>query len=154
MTGNPNGLSPTPSNWPNNPNWPVEKVSWNDAQRFFERLNSLEQDAGRLPDGAYYTLPTDAEWEYACRAGTTSEYSWGDDVTNSMAKYNSSQPTNVGSYPANPWGFHDMHGNVYEWCGTGGIRAAPGVTLPTPKVPPPAPIKSSVVDRGWIIQIP
>ena len=87
MTGNPNGLSTKPSNWPNYPNRPVEKVSWTDAQIFFTRLNDAERAAGRLPEGAYYALPTDAEWEYACRAGTTSEYSWGDEITTSLANY-------------------------------------------------------------------
>ena len=75
MTGITNSLSPTPSNWPNNPNRPVEQVSWNDAQVFLARLN--EQQSANIPTGWAYVLPTESQWEYACRAGTTTAYSWG-----------------------------------------------------------------------------
>ena len=113
MTGNSDGLSATPSQWPNNPNRPVEKVSYDDIQTFLARLN--EQQAESLPVGWGYVLPTEAQWEYACRAGTTSAYSWGDSINTTDANYNStiSQTINVGSYSANPWGFFDMHGNVW-----------------------------------------
>ena len=70
-------ISATPSNWHGNPNRPVEKVSWEDAQVFLTRLN--EQQAGNLPAGWSYVLPTESQWEYACRAGTTTAYSWGID---------------------------------------------------------------------------
>ena len=123
MTGNTDSLSATPSNWPNNPNRPVEKVSWNDAQVFLARLN--ERFADILPEGFTYQLPTEAEWEYACRAGTTTRYSWGDTITSDDANYNwdgdwdtgadFKQTRDVGQYSANPWGFFDMHGNVLEW---------------------------------------
>jgi sulfatase modifying factor 1 len=117
MTGNSNSLSATPSEWPNNPNRPVEKVSWDDVQIFLTRLNAAEQAAGRLPSGWSYVLPTEAEWEYACRAGTTTAYSWGDDINSSVANYNQNigQTRDIGQYAANPWGFFDMHGNVWEW---------------------------------------
>ena len=115
MTGNTDGLSATPSNWPNNADRPVEKVSWDDIQKFLTRLNA--QEAGNIPAGWAYVLPTEAQWEYACRAGTTTAYSWGDDINSSNANYNSNigQTADVGQYSANPWGFFDMHGNVWEW---------------------------------------
>ena len=115
MTGNSDGLSATPSNWPNNADRPVEKVSWDDIQKFLTRLNA--QEAGNIPAGWAYVLPTEAQWEYACRAGTTTAYSWGVDINSSDANYNSNigQTADVGLYSANPWGFFDMHGNVWEW---------------------------------------
>ena len=76
MTGNPNGISATPSHWGNNPNRPVEMVSWEDAKVFLQRLN--EQEAGNIPMGWAYDLPTEAQWEYACRAGTQTAYYWGE----------------------------------------------------------------------------
>ena len=116
MTGNTDGLSATPSKWPNNADRPVEKVSWDDIQKFLTRLNA--QEAGNIPAGWAYVLPTEAQWEYACRAGTTTAYSWGDSITTSNANYSDSgysQTRDVGLYSANPWGFFDMHGNVWEW---------------------------------------
>jgi formylglycine-generating enzyme required for sulfatase activity len=92
---------------------PVENVSWNDVQVFISRLNEKE--------GTHkYRLPTEAEWEYAARAGTTSAYYFGNDVAN-LGRYawydgNSGGRTHpVGQKQANPWGLHDMHGNVWEW---------------------------------------
>jgi formylglycine-generating enzyme required for sulfatase activity len=117
MTGNTNSLSATPSQYSGNDR-PVEKVSWDDAQIFFTRLNAAEQAAGRLPAGWQYVLPTEAQWEYACRAGATTAYSWGNSIAASNANYSSSgisQTRDVGQYAANPWGFFDMHGNVWEW---------------------------------------
>jgi formylglycine-generating enzyme required for sulfatase activity len=115
MTGNTDSLSPTPSKWPNNPNRPVEKVSWEDAQIFLTRMNA--QQSANIPPGWAYVLPTEAQWEYACRAGTTTMYSWGNDINSSRANYdqNIGQTVNAGQYGANPWGFFDMHGNVWEW---------------------------------------
>ena len=116
MTGNTDSLSATPSQWPNNPNRPVEKVSWADAQIFLTRLNA--QQSANIPFGWAYVLPTESQWEYACRAGTDTTYSWGDSITASKANYSSSglsQTRDVGNYAANPWGFFDMHGNVWEW---------------------------------------
>ena len=125
MTGNTEGLNVKPGSWQNNPNYPVNSVSWNDAQIFLSRLNLMEQTAGRLPNGWKYVLPTEAQWEYACRAGTTTAYSWGNDINSSRANYNwdgahntgsdFKQTRDVGQYAANPWGFFDMHGNVWEW---------------------------------------
>ena len=92
---------------------PVENVSWEDAQRFIEKLNQLEKTKA-------YRLPSEAEWEYACRAGTTTEYSFGDDASK-LGEYawyqdNSSKTTHrVAGKKPNPWGLYDMHGNVWEW---------------------------------------
>ena len=122
MTGNTetdsngNVISATPSQWPNNPNRPVEMVTYDDIQVFLTRLNA--QEADNIPAGWAYVLPTEAQWEYACRAGTTTAYSWGDTITTENANYSDSgysQTRDVGLYDANPWGFFDMHGNVWEW---------------------------------------
>jgi sulfatase modifying factor 1 len=93
---------------------PVEQVSWNDAVEFCDELNKKE----RIPRGWEFALPTEAQWEYACRAGTTTAYSWGDNVTPQLANFKGSglnKTVEVGSYKANPWGLFDMHGNVWEW---------------------------------------
>ena len=115
MTGNTDSLSASPSQWPNNPNRPVEKVSWSDVQIFLIRLNA--QQSANIPAGWAYVLPTESQWEYACRAGTTTAYSWGNTINSANANYSSNigQTSNVGDYAANPWGFFDMHGNVWEW---------------------------------------
>ena len=117
MTGNTDGLSATPSQYGGNPDRPVESVSWDAVQVFLQRLNA--QLASSIPSGWEFALPTEAEWEYACRAGTTSVHSWGNNIDSTLANYsvnnNIGSTTDVGSYAANPWGFFDMHGNVYEW---------------------------------------
>jgi formylglycine-generating enzyme required for sulfatase activity len=92
---------------------PVENVSWNDVQTFISRLNAKEGTNK-------YRLPTEAEWEYAARAGTTSEYSFGNNASQ-LGQYawyddNSGNQTHpVGQKKPNPWGLYDMHGNVWEW---------------------------------------
>ena len=87
MNGNSAGLSADPSQFKGS-NRPVEKASWEDAQIFLSQLNTIEQTAGRLPAGWKYVLPTEAQWEYACRAGSTTAYSWGNDINSSRANYN------------------------------------------------------------------
>jgi sulfatase modifying factor 1 len=99
---------------------PVEMVSWNDAAAFCEELNKKERilHGWKILRGWKFALPTEAQWEYACRAGTTTDYSWGNNITPQFANYGSSglmKTVEVGSYKANPWGFFDMHGNVGEW---------------------------------------
>jgi formylglycine-generating enzyme required for sulfatase activity len=94
---------------------PVETVSWNDAMAFCEALTKKQS----VPNGWKFTLPTEAQWEYACRAGTITNFSWGDDVTPKLANYGESElekTSPVGAYPSHPWGFHDIHGNLGEWC--------------------------------------
>ena len=90
---------------------PVNQISWNDAKEFIKKLNA-KMDGG-------YRLPTEDEWEYACRAGTISEYSFGDYITPKNANYDESnigKPVAVGNYKPNDFGLYDMHGNVWEWC--------------------------------------
>ena len=101
---------------------PVENVSWNDCQDFLKRLNE------RLP-GLDLALPSEAQWEYACRAGTTTPFSFGANITPEQVNYDGNYPyaggkkglyrqetVPVASLPPNPWGLYEMHGNVWEWC--------------------------------------
>ena len=119
------GTNPSEFNATGNGNRPVEKVNWTEAVAFCTQLTTQEQAAGRLPAGWAYVLPTESQWEYACRAGTTTTYSWGNTIASSNANYNwdgtgttgndFKQTRDVGLYSANPSGFFDMHGNVWEW---------------------------------------
>ena len=96
---------------------PVVTVSWSQAVAYCDALTVQEAAAGRLPAGYEYRLPTEAEWEYCCRAGTTTEWSVGDSLNCAQANVGcENQPSAVGSYLPNAWGLHDMHGNVWEWC--------------------------------------
>ena len=101
---------------------PVEQVSWEDAQRFLERLNAVLTDD-------VFRLPTEAEWEYACRAGTTTPFWFGEQITPEQVNYNGNHPyaggrrgvcrsetVPVQALPCNGWGLYQMHGNVWEWC--------------------------------------
>ncbi len=101
---------------------PVETVSWDDVQGFIERLNALLSDPG-------FRLPTEAEWEYACRAGTTTPFGFGEQITSEQVNYDGNRPyaggqrgldrgetVPVKALPCNSWGLYQMHGNVWEWC--------------------------------------
>jgi formylglycine-generating enzyme required for sulfatase activity len=108
---------------------PVESMSWNDVQNFIEELNQIE-------DTNKYSLPTEAEWEYACRAGTTGPFNTGNCISTDQANYDGrsrmmpgcpkgeyrGRTVKVGSFPPNAWGLYDMHGNVWEWCQESWLR--------------------------------
>ncbi|WP_373540635.1 SUMF1/EgtB/PvdO family nonheme iron enzyme [Chamaesiphon sp.] len=87
---------------------PVETVSWHDAVEFCQELSQLT--------ARHYRLPTEAEWEYACRAGTTTAFCFGETICQEVANYRSEETTVVGIFPANAYGLCDMHGNILEWC--------------------------------------
>lgn len=98
-------------------NLPVQNLSWEDAMAFCRRLTEREREAGRLPAGYRYTLPTEAQWEYACRAGTSGEFAGPslDELGWHQANAGGKPHPVAGKRP-NAWGLYDMHGNVYEWC--------------------------------------
>ncbi|WP_446811473.1 formylglycine-generating enzyme family protein [Methylomonas sp. 2BW1-5-20] len=111
-----------PSYFQDSPEHPVEQVSWDDAQRFVETLNAEVS-------GLSAQLPSEAQWEYACRAGTTTPFSFGDNISPEQVNYDGNSPyagakkgvyrektVPVKSLPANPWGLYEMHGNLWEWC--------------------------------------
>ncbi len=107
---------------------PVTNVSWEKAMEFCEELTKMEEEAGNLPEGYKYTLPTEAQWEYACRAGTRTSLNSGENITAEIdecpnldkvgwyGKLRSGTPHPVGKKQPNEWGLYDMHGNVREWC--------------------------------------
>jgi formylglycine-generating enzyme required for sulfatase activity len=143
-------------------NRPVDAVSWIDATNYCGHLTQQEQAAGRLPAGWVYRLPTESEREYACRAGTTTAFHYGNALHGGMANFydyyeydasigdilvsNPAVPwlprmTTVGSYQPNAWGLYDMHGNVWEWCRdwygnypTGSVTDPQGATLGSSRV--------------------
>ena len=116
------GEKNNPSHFKGDLNLPVETVSWDDAQQFIDRLNHGYPDLSAC-------LPTEAQWEYACRAGTTTPFSFGEQITPDQVNYDGNYPyadgkkgqyrqktVPVKSLPPNPWGLYEMHGNVLEWC--------------------------------------
>jgi len=114
---------------------PATYVSWDDAMAFCRTLTQQERKAGRLSDTWEYTLPTEAQWERACRARTETEFSFGDDLSQigdfAWIQVNTSlageqYAHRVGQKRPNPWGLHDMHGNVWEWCRDDWTEKLPG----------------------------
>jgi formylglycine-generating enzyme len=114
------------------PDYPIYYTSHADAEDFCRSLTEAERGAGRLEPGWEYQLPTEAQWEFACRAGTTTATAFGDRLSSTQANFDGSKPFNsaptgpylhettpTGRYPPNDWGLHDMHGNVWEWCRDG-----------------------------------
>jgi len=158
LTGN------NPSYFTGDLNRPVEKVSWNDAVTYCTALTTREQNAGRLLAGYAYRLPTEAEWEYACRAGSTTPFNYGNELRSGMANFDGrheylvgdpyhsntngvhlDRTTAVGSYAPNAWGLYDMHGNVWEWCSDWYGTNYPGGSVSDPRGPISG---TSRVDRG------
>jgi formylglycine-generating enzyme required for sulfatase activity len=124
-------MGSNPSHFPDDEDSPVESVSWFDAMEFCKKLAEKT--------GKPITLPTEAEWEYACRAGTTTDYHTGDgvDALEEAGWYNGNSMEStqtVGNFEPNPWGLHDMHGNVWEWC-LDGMRAYTAEPATDPKGP-------------------
>lgn len=118
--------------------YPVGNVNFGEAEVFCQELTELGRRTGVLPEGWEFRLPTDAQWEYACRAGTTTATHFGDQLSSRQANFKGKpyrgaeqgpsldRATRVGSYPANAWGLHDMHGNIFEWCRDWYHRRLPG----------------------------
>jgi formylglycine-generating enzyme required for sulfatase activity len=122
-------MGSNPSHFKGDLELPVETVTWEEAMEYCRKLTERERGAGRLPERYEYRLPTEAQWEYACRAGTRSATGYGESLSSSQANFNGEHPYNggakgpylgktakVGSYAPNGWGLYDMHGNVWEWC--------------------------------------
>jgi formylglycine-generating enzyme required for sulfatase activity len=117
--------------------YPASCVSREEAVQFCSAVTKSERNGGRLPGDWVYTLPTEAQWEYACRAGTETAYSFGDDAAQLVehgwfdknAKETGEQYAHeVRQFNRNPWGLYDMHGNVWEWCQEFYSEDAPGGT--------------------------
>jgi formylglycine-generating enzyme required for sulfatase activity len=160
-------MGQNPSHFKGSDDLPVERVSWLDAVRFCNKLSEregrkscyrIEGYAVTIAGGDGYRLPTEAEWEYACRAGTTTRFSFGDDE-NALGQYawysaNASRQTHpVGEKPPNGFGLYDMHGNVWEWCWDG---YDPGYYKRSPAVDPPGPgaAPARVLRGGGWIDVP
>lgn len=112
-------MGANPSQFNDDPHKPVEQVSWDEVQDFLRQLRA------RLP-GVDAALPSEAEWEYACRAGSATAYHWGEAIEPEQANYAGEGTRPVKSYRPNDWGLYEMHGNVWEWCADGMRRYEAG----------------------------
>ena len=119
-------------------NFPIYAINFAEAEEFCRKVTETARAAFQLPKNWEFRLPTEAQWEYACRAGTTTATAFGDKLSSQQANfqgkpYNGAEPgpslrraAPVGSYPPNAWGLHDMHGNVFEWCRDWSQEKLPG----------------------------
>lgn len=125
--------------------FPVYWINYAEAEEFCRRMTERARASDELPAGWEFRLPTEAQWEYACRAGTTTAFSFGDILTSREANIGKpydgtpdgtpgTAASKVGSYPANAWGLHDMHGNEFEWCRDWYHATLPGGVDPEMKV--------------------
>jgi formylglycine-generating enzyme required for sulfatase activity len=138
-------IGKNPSHFLGDSNRPVEKVSWYEAMAYCQELTNRERKAGHLPSGYQYRLPTEAEWEYACDAGGTNLFSFGN-TTNEADQFawtmENGEATShpVGQKRPNQWGLYDMHGNVWEWC-SDWFAPYPATALTNPSGPGPSKFK-------------
>lgn len=133
---------PPTAELPEDDDLPVGNVNFAEAERFCRKLTELGWQSGELPREWEFRLPTEAQWEYACRAGTTTATAFGNQLSSRQANfrgrpYNGAEPgpslrraAKVGSYPPNAWGLHDLHGNTFEWCRDWYHRKLPGGSDP------------------------
>jgi formylglycine-generating enzyme required for sulfatase activity len=128
-----NAVMGTKQAWPNGENCPAHGIDWNRAVEFCQKLTEQERAAGRLLADQEYRLPTEAEWEFACRAGTATPGFVEDEALGDYAWYSKNAqeagedyPHEVGLKKPNPWGLHDIYGNVFEWCLDGASVTLPG----------------------------
>ena len=131
-------------------NLPLQNVTWDEAMEFCRTLTERERQADRLPADHIYALPTEAQWEYACRAGTTGAFS-GRIADMAWHEANSGKaPHPVATRQANAWGLYDMHGNVWEWCADWYVKKPRGGAVVDPKGPASG---ATRVRRGgsWVI---
>ncbi len=152
-----------PATFTDNKQNPVEQVSWDDTQKFIAKLNQHVNEDGGSEKDMFFRLPSEAEWEHACRAGTDTPFFFGENITSKQVNYKGTYPyadgekeryrektVPVKSLPPNPWGLYEMHGNVWDWC----ADAWPGKLDEQPVIDPyhNASYSSNRVQRGgsWL----
>jgi formylglycine-generating enzyme required for sulfatase activity len=147
---------------PEGDDYPVGNVNFAETEAYCRKLTELARQSGELPNDWEFRLPTEAQWEYACRAGTTTATSFGDKLSSKQANfkgkpYNGGEPgpslgraAKVGRYPANAWGLHDMHGNIFEWCRDWYHKRLPGGADPDLYAAKDSATKSEHGDRSRV----